>query len=339
MENRVPVQVPYRELTCRFCGSKNLIKYGTYHGSQRVMCKDCGRKSGTNNALPYMQTPTDQVGAALGMYFEGQSLNSIGRIMPQVFNAYPADSTVYRWLERFVPSALDEAKASGKPNVGEEWIADETVLTINGKKIWCFDIIDSQTRYLLAYHLASTRTMRAARTLFEKASECAGKAPKRIITDGLNVYEDACELTFGSDSKHVKSTPFVETDSTNRIERWHGTLKDRLKTMRGLRDLKTARLVLDGWLLHYNYLRPHEALERTPAEAAGIRFPHKNWQDIVTKDQAVKTPQLTEVVVYTSGDSLQRGSTITGVRIGPKRARRHFSRRAQTQASLTRMRY
>lgn len=335
MENRVPVQVPYRELTCRFCGSKNLIKYGTYHGTQRVMCKDCGRKGGTSDALPYMQTPTNQVGAAVGMYFEGQSLNSIRRIMPQIFKAYPSDSTVYRWLERFVPSGLDEAKITGKPRVGDAWIADETVLNINGKNIWCFDIIDSQTRYLLAYHLASTRTIKAAQTLLEKAYECAGKAPKKVITDGLNVYEDACELTFGSDSKHIKSTPFVETDSTNKIERWHGTLKDRLKTMRGLKDLKTARLVLNGWLLHYNYLRPHEALDKTPAQAAGIKFPFNNWQDIVTKEQAVEAPTVKEAVISVPAASMQRDYTISGFKVAPKR---HFRRRLQARAGIVRMR-
>ena len=34
-------------------------------------------------------------------------------------------------------------------------------------------------------------------------------------------------------------------------------------------------------MVHYNYLRPHTALEdKTPAEVAGIDFPHKNWADI-----------------------------------------------------------
>lgn len=331
----MPVQVPYRVLTCRFCGSKNLIKYGTYHGTQRVLCKDCGRKGGTNDALPYMQTPTEQVGAALGMYFEGQSLNSIGRIMPQIYASFPVDSTVYRWLERFVPSALDEAKAAGKPKVGDEWIADETVLNINGKNVWCFDIIDSETRYLLAYHLASTRTMRAARTLFEKAAECAGKPPKRIITDGLNVYEDACELTFGSDSRHVRSSPFVETDSSNKIERWHGTLKDRLKVMRGLKDIETAKLVLSGFVFHYNYLRPHKALDKTPAEAANLKFPYRNWQDIVTKKQAVEAPTVREAVISVPAASMQRDYTISGFRVAPKR---HSRRKLQSRAGLVRMR-
>ena len=34
--------------------------------------------------------------------------------------------------------------------------------------------------------------------------------------------------------------------------------------------------------MHYNYFRPHEALnDRTPAEVAGVKFVYKDWQDVV----------------------------------------------------------
>lgn len=68
----------------------------------------------------------------------------------------------------------------------------------------------------------------------------------------------------------------------NFIERFHGTLKQRTKVMRGMKNPDTARLLLDGWLMHYNYFRPHESLRgKTPAEAAQVGFPYKNWRDIV----------------------------------------------------------
>jgi hypothetical protein len=41
---------------------------------------------------------------------------------------------------------------------------------------------------------------------------------------------------------------------------------------------------MDGWLVHYNFLRAHEALKgKTPAEKAGIKFPYRNWLDVVDK--------------------------------------------------------
>lgn len=88
--------------------------------------------------------------------------------------------------------------------------------------------------------------------------------------------------------KHIRSKPFTIENNTNLIERFHGTLKDRTKVMRGLKDMKSARLMTAGWLLHYNYLRPHEALKgKTPAEAAGIKYPYRNWQEIVAKREVI----------------------------------------------------
>lgn len=51
--------------------------------------------------------------------------------------------------------------------------------------------------------------------------------------------------------------------------------------MRGLKNIETAHDFIQGWLVHYNYLRPHIALDdKTPAEVVGIDYPYDNWADI-----------------------------------------------------------
>ncbi len=41
---------------------------------------------------------------------------------------------------------------------------------------------------------------------------------------------------------------------------------------------------LDGWVIHYNYFRPHLSLnDRTPAQTAGIDFPYRNWKELIEK--------------------------------------------------------
>ncbi len=287
-----PARVPHTPLRCPHYGSSEIIKYGNVGGVQRLFCKKCERKWADNDALPYMQTPTDQVGAAVSMFYEGQSLNSIRRLLQQVYNAYPSDSSVYRWVARFSERAIDEAK-NHKPDVGNTWVADETVLKLDNEgNVWFWDIIDAKTRFLLASHISRTRTTKGAQKLMELAAKRAGKTPKVVVTDKLNVYLDGIELTFGADTKHVATKPFTVEQSTNLIERFHGTLKDRTKVMRGLKDMQTARLFTDGWLVYYNYLRPHEALnDRTPAQAAGVRYPYRNWHDIVASGQVSTVSQ------------------------------------------------
>ncbi len=282
-----PMKVPYFDIVCKYCGGHDVIKYGTFRGRQRFWCKDCKRKFADNDALPNMQTPIDQVGTAIGMYYEGQSLNSICRLLTQIYHSYPSDSTVYRWIARFTKRAVSEAK-NYKPDVGDVWVADETVLDIDGQNVWFWDIIDSKTRFLLASHMSRTRTTKDAQKLMEMASERAGKTPKVIITDKLKAYLDGIELTFGADTKHIQGKPFTVENNTNLIERFHGTLKDRTKVMRGLKDIESAKLITEGWLLHYNYLRPHESLNgKTPAQTAGVKYPYKNWQNIVAKREVI----------------------------------------------------
>jgi hypothetical protein len=134
-----------------------------------------------------------------------------------------------------------------------------------------------------------------AQMLMEEAKRKAGISPKTVTTDKLASYNDGIELTFGSDTYHKQSKPFTNAgDSTNKIERWHSTLKERTKVMRGLKDVESAIQFTDGFIVYYNFFRPHEGLNgATPAEAAGIDYKTKNWADLsrlpVSKQTEIKS--------------------------------------------------
>lgn len=267
---------------CKFCGSKRIVRYGHYQNVQRWYCKDCKRKFVDNDAPPKMKTPAVQIASALSTFYEGMSLNAIRRHLEQTYKNYPSDSTVYAWIVKYTKIAVAEAKKY-TPIVGDTWVADETVLKIQGN-IWFWDIIDSKTRYLLASHLSTSRTTHDARVLMARAAQRAEKAPKVVITDKLQAYLDGIELNFGAETKHIAAKGLTAQTNTNLIERFHGTLKARTKVMRGMKKRETAKLIMDGWLVHYNFFRPHEGLRnKTPAEKALIRFPFSNWLDVVTK--------------------------------------------------------
>ena len=151
-------------------------------------------------------------------------------------------------------------------------------MEIDGQNVWMFDLIDDKTRYLLATRISRSRTTRDAQMLIDKAVKTVGKEPKTVITDKLASYLD---VRYGKDTEHIQSRPFAVEDNTQKIERFHSTLKQRTKVMRGLKNIESAHDFVNGWLVHYNYLRPHTALDdKTPTEVAGIDFPYKNWADI-----------------------------------------------------------
>jgi len=270
---------------CRHCEAEAVVKFGTYRGVQRYWCKVCKRKFKADDTLFHMKLDTNLVSSALNMYYEGMSIKAVRRYLLQEHGHAPSTATIYEWIMKFTQYATDSIKGY-KPEVGNVWIADETVLKIDGQNVWFWDIIDQKTRYLLASRVSRSRTTRDAQMLMDRAIKTAGKSPKTVRTDKLASYLD---VNYGKDAEHRQGSPFSIEDSTSLIERFHGTLKARTKVMRGLKNLETAIDFTQGWLVHYNYLRPHEALnDKTPAEVAGVVYPHRNWADIIRKHKPSK---------------------------------------------------
>jgi putative transposase len=263
---------------CKSCGSTHVRKYGLYKGAQRYFCNDCGSKFKNDDMTFHMKTDTNLVSPALNMYYEGMPIRAIRRNLLQEHAQAPSTATIYECIQKYTQYATDSAK-DYHPNVGEIWIADETVLKIDGQNLWLWDIIDDKTRYLLATKLSRSRTTMDAQSLMDKATKTAGKSPKVVITDKLKSYLD---VRYGKDTEHIQGGIARVEDNTQKIERFHGTLKQRTKVMRGLKNFETALDFTNGWLVHYNYLRPHESLQdRTPAEVSGISYPYRNWADII----------------------------------------------------------
>lgn len=287
-------------ITCKNCGSNAVVKFGSYKGVQRYWCKACNRKFKADTTLFHMKTSPEQISSALRMYYDGMSIKDIKGLLKQEHGNDPSKKTIYQWVDKYTDIAIKEAR-DYHPKVSDIWIADETVLRIGGQNVWMYDIIDDKTRFLLAIRMAFSRTTQHAEALMREAQGKAGKTPKVIITDKNSSYLDSIELTFGADTEHVQSKPFTaDTHNTQKIERWHETLKERTKVMKGLKTMDTAIQFVDGFLVHYNYFRGNEALAgKTPAEVAGIKFPYKDWTEIIrqpvskqTEIQAHLTPKI-----------------------------------------------
>jgi putative transposase len=316
-----------KEIKCKYCNSPNVIKFGTFNGIQRYYCKDCKRKFADNRALPKMKTDVNVISAALSCYFGGMPLDAIQRHLEQQYHHYYSEMGIYNWIRRFSQEAINRVK-DFKPIVGDTFVADETMLEVGGKKVWFFDVIDEKTRYLLASRLATSRTIKEAALVMNEARRRAGKSPKRIITDKLAAYVDGIELVFGADTKHIQSKPFTDVNSTNIIERFHGTLKDRTKVVRGFKNMDTARLLTQAWLVHYNFFKEHESLGNIPpAQKMGLITPFKNWAEVVRPVKATLTTEPMLLSVVKAKPIRQRKH--------PKRKPRELRQRTLTQVTIT----
>lgn len=292
-----PVNVPSR---CKFCGSGQLVRYGRYNSIQRWFCKECKRKFVDNHAPAGLRTPAVQIASALSMFYEGMSLNTIRRHLDQAFHNLPSDSTVYEWIIRYTKAAIsaDEARrANVKPMAdvlghGPFWIANDTSMSIEGSNIYMWDVVDYGSRMLVASFITVTRTSQDVKAIMEMSAERIGEPPGLVITGRRGIYQEGIEQAFGADTLHLQASSSKVQPYSNTIARYHGALKIRNKILHGLKRLKVAELIMNGWLVHYNFFRTHEALKySTPAAVAKVEFPYANWLDIINNGITLPTDQ------------------------------------------------
>jgi transposase-like protein len=162
---------------------------------------------------------------------------------------------------------------------------DETAIKCKGVQKWFWEIIDQQTKFLVAGHLSSSRTTEDAIQLFEKSVRVAKRKPTSIYCDGLPAYVDGYNKVFRTLKKEgrpelIRRVGIRNVHNQNAVERLHGTLKDRLKSTRGLKGEETVRTLLEGWVVHYNYVRKHQTIKMTPAQASGLNMKN-DWHLLV----------------------------------------------------------
>jgi transposase-like protein len=156
---------------------------------------------------------------------------------------------------------------------------------------WLWNVMDSQTRFLIANLVTKKREVADAQEIFKGARK-VGK-PELLITDGLQSYHKAFNKEFYTNDQscaHVRAEGLTARSNNNKVERLHNTVRERVKVMRGLHNDKTASVFNDGFKAYYNFIRPHQALNgKTPAEVAGInlKLGKSKWERIIK--QAVKS--------------------------------------------------
>jgi putative transposase len=307
-------EITTKAIVCKDCGSENVIKFGSYKGVPRYFCKSCKRKFKADDASFHAKYPAEWESSAVDMYFRGMAVADIREHLKQEHGYSPSKSVIQKWIDKYIGLASKQFR-NIHPQVGDTWIADETMLDVDGEhKVWFYDIIDRDTRFLLASRVTLSRTTRDAEILMLDAEKRAGKKPKEVLTDQNNSYMDGIYRAFGGDTEHVIGNPFKHketNESTSEIERFHGTLKDRTKVFRAFRDVETLIQFTDGWLVYYNYFKTHESLDdKTPAEEAHVDYKVKNWSDLakipVSKESEIETHTKPKIKVVVEKVNLEK---------------------------------
>ena len=107
-----------------------------------------------------MRYPAHVILMALSMFYLGKSsFRNIALILRTVNNIKVSHTTISNWCKQFAP-LFHNISLELVPLLNfnsDEWHADETVVKILGKKHYIWFIVDSETRFVLGFHLSPHR--------------------------------------------------------------------------------------------------------------------------------------------------------------------------------------
>ncbi|AAO35025.1 IS6-like element ISClte3 family transposase [Clostridium tetani] len=219
-----------------------------------------------------MRFPLHIILTALTLYFlNNSSTRAISRFLKMNSNIKVSHVTIANWTNSFAPFFKNKAE-SFKESLdlqSDDWHADETVVFINGERYYLWLAIDSETRFILAFHLTKSRESDSAFSLINNASTY--DAPENFITDRLPSYTQAT-ATLLKNTTHIPVAPMPSDISNNLIESFNKTFKTWYKAKKGFNSFEKANNLVYLFILQYNFIRPHGSLnDFTPAEVTGFK--------------------------------------------------------------------
>lgn len=274
---------PIQKLTeCIYCHSTKIVKSGLRKNKsgniQVFLCKTCHRKFSYNLGFEKMKHNPKAITTAMQLYFSGESLRNTANSL-KLLGVEVSYQTISNWIKKYV-NLMKEYTESIVPNVSDTWRADEVYMKIKGDLKYLFAMMDDETRFWIAQEVGETKDKHDARKLFIQARRLMKKQPKEFITDGLPTYSVTAKRIFPK-ARHTRHIRLHGDMNNNKMERMNGEIRDREKTMRGLKNTDTV--ILQGYQLYHNFIREHQALNnKTPAEACGITIEGNNkWKTLI----------------------------------------------------------
>lgn len=283
---------------CPDCQSNNVINYGKRGKrvvKQLMFCKDCNRQFRKgDDVFAKLQNEPRVISLILSMHCRNVSLRGICATLDETYGIKVSYQTIFNYLKRY-EKLLGEYMSNLKPKFSGHVNVDELYIKIDGQMKYLFGALDPDTRYLLCTVLSQKKDDKGARRLFHELARVTkhhkyNETIKTITTDGLPSYKVAFEKEFVTHQrtntknppKHLFNAGIAKEINNNMMERLNGTIRSREKNYRGLKIDDTPMIPL--FVAYYNMIREHQAIEKTPAEAAGLEKLGKDkWINLIKK--------------------------------------------------------
>ncbi len=267
------------KVSCRFCKSFKIVKRGFRKTENRgriqtYYCKNCKKRFIEDDGFLRMRNNPNKITQAMHMYFSGVSLRKTQEHLGVFHEHNASHMSVLRWIRKYM-TQIGKFTDNLNLKVGYELMSDEMEYSVKGKQCWFVDVMDTETRYMVSSDLMRSRTIQNLVNVLSNARKKTGNQVSVITTDGLQGYERVLKKSFGLKTHWNHKSKIThniviasERGFNHKIERLHNSIRERTKIFRGFGNLESARAIMRGYEIYYNFLRKHQALNKYPYELA-----------------------------------------------------------------------
>lgn len=134
--------------------------------------------------------------------------------------------------------------------MGRRWYVNETYLRVGKRWAYLYRAVD-EAGQVVDVLLREKRDVESAKAFFSQAIKRRGVVPAEVITDKHRAYlravkQHAPNAKHRCTGLHRKRAITTQPITTQRIERSHVAIKDRVRPMRGLGSVLTGQHLLEG---------------------------------------------------------------------------------------------
>lgn len=175
-----------------------------------------------------------------------------------VYRILDRHDLLYRW-KRTSPSSGKKPKEASLPD--EVWHTDLMYLWVAGRWYFLVSVLDSYSRYIVAWELAVTMAAAEVVNVVHGALERRCGLKPRIVRDNGSqfVAKEWRQMVSYFDLVDI-ATKVRHPESNGRIERYHRSVREEGLADTDLGSLVKAQDVIGEWVDYYNNKRLHSAL-------------------------------------------------------------------------------
>jgi len=253
-------------MKCRHCKTDKTVRCGFRTTKergriQRYKCLACHRTFAENTGFLGRHKSEETILMVINLYLKGLTTRELGE------SFCISKNTVLAWVF-FYAHLLLRFCIRFVQKYARHLHMDELFLKMKDTFFYVWASLDRDTKWAVM-HFCSRRTRAEAQALMQKSP----KPLIDVITDGSFAYIEPVKQEYGSGWVHEhyhRCASFEDKKHNNPIERLNNTFRQYTHQRRGFKSLRTGILQVGFLNAYYNFVRRHMALDKTPAEAAGV---------------------------------------------------------------------